>query len=160
MTDYNTGNSFLYLNGMELANGTVTTGRTAATNSEVVRIGSSTRANLANTWQGGIAEILYFNRALTNEERNAVGTYLADKYDIPYQLALETDVPFDLVESVTLSFAADIGETYSIEWTNDLSGSWNTLDTQVQGLGLNERVYVTIADGVDRQFFRLRKTTE
>src|SRR5690606_38241004 len=124
------------------------------------RIGSSTRPALANTWQGGIAEILFFNRALTDEERNQVGIYLSDKYDIPYKLSLETDVPFDLIETVTLGFRADAETEYAIEATEDLTGAWVDIGIRVSGVGFNERTFVTINEGADRKFFRARSMVE
>src|SRR5699024_8708623 len=115
------------------------------------------RSNLANTWQGGISEILFYNRALSAEERNAVGTYLADKYNLPYELAVEDEIPFETIDSVTLGFAAELGEESALEWTHDLSQPWQDLAAELIGLGLNERVYFPIGDDLKHEFFRLRK---
>src|SRR5690625_1657857 len=158
MIDYLGGKAYLFLNGEELDYlDNIEKGRTDAVDAGYVRIGSSTRPDLQNTWQGGIAEILFYNRALSNEERNSVGTYLADKYNLNYELAVEDEIPFEAIESVTLSFAAELGESYAIEWSNDLSEPWSDLGVELTGLGLNERVYFTIDDASDREFFRLRK---
>ncbi len=163
LTDFDTAQAFLFQNGMETAyDGAVQTpGRTDSTDSRFVRIGSSTNPNtLANAWQGGIAEILFFNRALSQEERNQVGIYLSDKYNLPYQVSQEKDVAFDLLDSVTLSFRADAGVEYSIEATNDLTSSWTDTGFRVTGVGFKERTFATITHGADKQFFRARKLTD
>ncbi len=157
--DFNTAQSQLFQNGMETGfNGTtLTPGRTDPTDSNHVRIGSSTNPNeLANAWQGGIAEILFFNRALTLEERNQVGIYLSDKYALPYQVVQEADVSFDVLEAATLSFRADLGVEYRIEATNDLSGTWTDTGVRVTGGGFDERTLITVTKDADRQFFRVR----
>lgn len=157
--DFMNSEAFLYRDGDEAGylDALGEPGRTEASDSMGARIGASTHDTLANTWLGDIAEILYYDRVLTREERNQVGTYLSDKYDLPYKLTVELDIPFEYIPSVTLSFRADADSTYQIEWTNNLTGSWANIGAELAGFGFGERAYVTIDDGIDRKFFRLRK---
>lgn len=163
MIDFNTAEAFLFQNGKETGfDGAMQTpGRSDSTDSTYVRIGSSTNPDtIANAFMGDIAEILFFNRALTQEERNQVGVYLSDKYDLPYLVSGETDIPFNLSDAVTLSFRADAGVEYTIEATNDLTGTWTDTGISIIGVGANERTFVTITDGADKQFFRGRKSLD
>jgi hypothetical protein len=59
--------------------GTITTATTA-----ILGKGGKDDPNVANqSWQGEIAEFIYYSRSLTDDERESVEDYLAEKYDLP-----------------------------------------------------------------------------
>ncbi len=59
--------------------GTITTATTA-----ILGKGGKDDPNTANvSWDGEIAEFIYYSRRLTNTERESVEDYLSDKYDTP-----------------------------------------------------------------------------
>ena len=71
------------------------------------------------SWQGDIAEILIYNRALTSTEENAVGGYLAAKY------ALTTAYPASAVTSaINVNFAG--GANPGNAWMNGYSSTATT----------------------------------
>ena len=159
VSDFLNGRYTLYRDGYEVERVlSESTGRSEAIGSAVVRIGASTTDDLRNNWEGDIAEILFYQRALSREERNEVGKYLADKYDLPYYLQLEQEVAFDMpTNQVTLTFAAEGGTDYQIEATDDLTGDWQSVGSVISGLGFGERVFVTFDESAARGFYRLRK---
>lgn len=159
VSDFLNGHYTLYRDGYEVERVlSESTGRSEAIGSAVVRIGANTTDDLRNNWEGDIAEILFYQRALSREERNEVGKYLADKYDLPYYLQLEQEVAFDMpTNQVTLTFAAEGGTDYQIEATDDLTGDWQSVGSVISGLGFGERVFVTFDESAARGFYRLRK---
>lgn len=159
VVDFMSGISFLYRDGEEVASGQNIgePGRSVATDSLVVRVGASTSPSLANTWEGDIAEILFYDRVLSHEERNQVGQYLSDKYNIPYRFILNEAVSYEVIPTVTLRFVAEGDAVYRIEGSRDLSGGWEDLGVELEGLGFGERAFLTIEDEVSREFYRLRK---
>ncbi len=158
VVDYLNAGAFLFRNGDQVASsiGFHDPGRSQAADSMRVRVGSDTRTPPENTWQGDIAEILYFDRALTREERNEIGIYLSDKYDIPYKLDTENDIEFDIVSTVTLTFRTEGDKSYRIETTEDLDGEWTEFGDEFAGSGFPERRFVTIENDRKGEFFRVR----
>ena len=72
---------------------------------------SQDRNNTGRSWTGDMAEVLIYNRALTQTEENAIGAYLSNKY------GLVTDYPtykFGVSPAVTV--------TRVIDWS---AASWN-----------------------------------
>jgi len=90
----------LFSNGVKVAedNNFTPPGRTSPVHSLQFRIGSDHSQQL---WQGEIAEILIFNRILTQEEKARVGAFLQKKYAIPYS----QDIFFETPELSASEFA-------------------------------------------------------
>jgi hypothetical protein len=81
--DYTNTDLYLYLNGSQEASNTSwqTTGSTSNADSSQINVGGNAIQN-ANFFNGDIAEVIAYNRALTTAEREDVEKYLNDKYAI------------------------------------------------------------------------------
>lgn len=79
--DYENGRAGIYINDvlMNTSEDFLDKGKTSYTNSQMFRIGND---HSDQFWQGYIAEILVFDRVLTDNEINQVQHYLAEKYGI------------------------------------------------------------------------------
>lgn len=79
--DFAGANAALYVNGRMVASDESLSGagNTSASDSLMFRIGND---HGSQYWEGKIAEILVFDRALTLSERAGVETYLSGKYDL------------------------------------------------------------------------------
>jgi hypothetical protein len=141
-----------YWNG--LTNGTGTIAVTPADGGQPVRLGS--RADLVTQMKGDIAEVLIFNRGLSETERGTIANYLASKYGIPFvRQAVAAGGP-------SLSVSRPSAAAIIISWTASQSGyvleSTPSLSTPtwaaVTGVQ-NNQVQVSLTTG--NQFFRLRK---
>ncbi len=95
---------------------------------------------LGGPWNGEIAEILLYDHALTANEEEQVGLYLAAKYGIattygtspsPSDLAF-TSIVVDAARNVTLEFTSEEMATYTLEVTTDLMElNWQVVDNAV-----------------------------
>lgn len=72
------------------------------------------------TWGGDIAEILIFDRALDANEKNAVGAYLAAKYNIATSYPPSTPV----ITSFTATYAGATGTTIAVPENVDVTVQW------------------------------------
>lgn len=81
--DYSNGDIYFYKNGNLLESNLtdLSAGNTSDTDSLAIDIGNIT-ANAGNDLNGDIGEILVYNVALSNSDRQSVESYLSDKYGI------------------------------------------------------------------------------
>ena len=94
------GHAPLMFNGTTKLNGAVIDGRTTAAPTAVsilsVRTSGNARANAFSydrnigdrTWDGDVAELIIYDRVLSDDEENRVGAYLVNKYGISAQYSL------------------------------------------------------------------------
>jgi hypothetical protein len=73
-------NLTLSLNGVQVGSTSAATTQLTLDNRSMIVGGRN--STTSESWPGGIGEILYFNRALTNEEVLSVESYLMDKWGI------------------------------------------------------------------------------
>lgn len=146
----------LFINGREVAVDLsfLEPGRTSPTDAHRFRIAANTADTAAQLWDGDISEMLLFDRALSLEERNTVGMYLSGKYGIPYRLTHEEEIDFVVDEGVELEFTTELANQYRIEATEDLSYPWVPLGEVIEGIGVNERIFVPFEGSVSG-FFRV-----
>lgn len=119
-----------------------------------VRIGS--RDNLETQMKGDLAELLVYNRALSESERNTVVQHLASKYGIPIVRVAP------VVVAPTLSIHRPSTTTVTISWPAGTTGfvlesstvlpaaTW----TEVPNVANNS---VTVSSTAGAQYFRLRQ---
>ena len=102
-------NGSTYVNGI-VVNGTATAMPTnisiialqTAGNVEANRL-SRDRNQAGRNWQGDVAELLIYNRVLTDVEMDEVGSHLAQKYDASTSYSAPID-PADFAHSLTIEF--------------------------------------------------------
>lgn len=73
----NGASSIAWLNGVQSATGTV-----SSTGLNGLTIGGGSGASPVDLLNGNIAEIIFYNRTMTTEERGLVNKYLSNKYKI------------------------------------------------------------------------------
>ena len=152
--DYANASAALHINGVEVdsSDDFLDPGNTSPTDSHMFRIGND---HSSQFWQGDIAEILMFDRALSLSERNEVGIYLSDKYNIPYTFMTETDITFNTRVVADLAFTTELGHTYVLEITDDMI-DWDNYQEGITGTGFHKSVFVPFEDRV-RAFFRVKR---
>ncbi len=80
----------LFGDGLVLAQNQVPT---TSTSTNAIGIGGLYTGNLGDNLGGDIAEVIIYNRALTDEEQSLIEGYLSDKYDIPINAGIGTSEP-------------------------------------------------------------------
>lgn len=84
VSDFESGRARLYVGGKEVDAGSVTTGPGPRTNP--LRVGVGVEFSLKNSfealYEGKLAELIVYRKALSDREREKVHQYLADKYGI------------------------------------------------------------------------------
>ena len=151
IVDYANARAALHINGVEVASSEnfLDPGNTSSTDSRMFRIGTD---HADQFWEGDIAEILMYDRVLTQAERDEAGIYLSDKYGIPWTFISEEDVAFDTERGVSLIVDSEVGRNYKVYMTEDLS-DWAAVGDTVFGTGRKENFFVSLADR-GRAFFR------
>ncbi len=158
--DFENTEGFLYIGGAEVDRnlsftaGAAEGGNTSPTDAHRFRIAANTADDPGQLWDGDIAEILLFERALSLEERNQVGAYLATKYGLPYAVTTETEIDFEVVDGLELQFSTQLANRYQVERKFDLSEPWEPFGEEIEGIGIDERIFVPF-DGQSRAFFRV-----
>jgi hypothetical protein len=157
-----TNNFNFWLNGANNGNGSIrpVTGNPPGiyNGGTPLWIGGRSDLQAANPkMRGQIAEILLFNRALSDADRTIVDNYLGVKY---FTFAITTDLPANTTSSngfsVTYTFAAGAGSAhgFSLQWqkngTNILGATNSTYTTPILSPGDNGTkfdVQVTLPNG-------------
>ncbi len=164
--DFAGGEGYLYINGVEAGRsvnflaGADEPGHTSPTDAHRFHLGSNTADSPGQFWDGDIAEMLLYDRALSQEERQAVGRYLSDRYGIPYSLTIESDIDFVVEGGISMEFSTELGNRYQLEWTDELGAPWVSWGGEIDGSGVNESVFVSFDEEVDRAFFRVRRVDD
>ena len=96
------------------------------------------------SWQGDIAEILIYNRALTADEENQVGHYLATKYGLTTTYSLNGQ-PATVTYSgnlASVTFYGAIGYPYNVERSTNGMSTWQIMSNYPAGgvMTLNDDV--------------------
>lgn len=146
---------FLYINGAEadVDLDFLGPGNTEASDAQRFRLGSDiSDSPPGQFWDGDIAEILIYDRALSVDELNEVGEYLAEKYGIDYRITQKVDIDFEVIEGMDFVFTTELGNLYQVEVSENLL-EWEPFAEGIEGAGLEERVFVPMA-GRDRAFIR------
>ena len=88
---------------------------------------------------GSIAEIIIYNRLLSEEERNSVETYLMDKYAPPISMGNDTVIEYGFAP-IELSY---IGEHSNIEWSTGETSATIEIDSSglywISGIDIFDR---------------------
>ncbi len=154
--DFENARGFLYIEGREQGRSLqfLDPGRTSDTDSRRFAIGSNTAfPDPGQRWDGDLAEILVYDRALTLEERNQVGRYLSDKYGVPYYATIEADIDFEVTEGMDIEFTTELGNLYQVEESDDVM-NWTPIGDPIEGAGVEETVFVPF-NGKERSFLRV-----
>jgi hypothetical protein len=121
-------------------------------------------------FSGHLAEVIVYNSVLTEEERNALGFYVQEKYGITIQDAAVSG-KFEIVSveygadadppdtsHVTFTWTSRPGATYFVESSDDLS-TWNELDDTFMSQGEFTTYTDTfgMAGAVRRRYYRVRE---
>ncbi len=80
----------LFGDGVTLARNTVSTD---VTSTNAIGIGGIYTGLVGDNFGGDIAEVIIYDRALTDEEQSLVEEYLSEKYDIPISVGIGTSEP-------------------------------------------------------------------
>jgi hypothetical protein len=139
-----------YLNGLENGTGPLTVSEGDVGSPLLI----GTRGDLFTKMQGDIAEILIYSRAISEQERNSIHSYLRTKYGLPGGEPVGPAITTSrgTGDTVVFSWPVDAGN-YQLEFVNEIGGTWAPVTEAVIVNGDQNTVTIT-ADQTHR-FYRL-----